>query len=341
MNVSPAVDVHHISDPRLLMVVEEMMRFKDEMMRALKSSHNDIMKFWLRKTQKPVLAVLLVQIPDKGKWIMYRGTNMEVSMPTGSLCAERNVIGTALADNPALKREHIKMVAVLYVPPPPLEAPVTNYNIPTASPASSVAAVAGANDDTGALSAVGTNPANSTASLGASSIAGSVTDLNYYGDRKISIGSETDDWAGTAVSSQQQSSLEIPFCTDAEATKDATPLDRSSSSPRILTLAQDDESGPVRRIALYPSSHASSNVKHVAPAVTSAEPSTTTKTARRASSRRRTLVVVQSDRDLNPLAPCGACNEWLKKIAECNPYFQVVTFTDFNCNGVYCRSLPP
>jgi hypothetical protein len=38
---------------------------------------------------------------------------MEVSMPTGSLCAERNVIGTALANDPGLKREDLLMVAVL------------------------------------------------------------------------------------------------------------------------------------------------------------------------------------------------------------------------------------
>jgi hypothetical protein len=37
---------------------------------------------------------------------------MEVSMPTGSLCAERNVIGTALADDVGLMRQHIKFIAV-------------------------------------------------------------------------------------------------------------------------------------------------------------------------------------------------------------------------------------
>ena len=53
---------------------------------------------------------------DKGDGpVLYRGTNMEVSMPTGSLCAERNVIGTALATNPGLKREDLKMVAVLAI----------------------------------------------------------------------------------------------------------------------------------------------------------------------------------------------------------------------------------
>ena len=48
-----------------------------------------------QKALKPVIAVLAVETPD-GKVKLYRGTNMEVSMPTGSLCAERNVIGTAL-----------------------------------------------------------------------------------------------------------------------------------------------------------------------------------------------------------------------------------------------------
>ena len=45
-----------------------------------------------------VLAVLLV-VKDppveggEGERRLYCGTNMEVSMPTGSLCAERNAIG--------------------------------------------------------------------------------------------------------------------------------------------------------------------------------------------------------------------------------------------------------
>ena len=51
---------------------------------------NDLSTFWLRKTKKPVLAVLLVRKSDQSLKL-YRGTNMEVSMPTGSLCAERLV----------------------------------------------------------------------------------------------------------------------------------------------------------------------------------------------------------------------------------------------------------
>jgi hypothetical protein len=41
-----------------------------------------------------------------------------------------------------------------------------------------------------------------------------------------------------------------------------------------------------------------------------------------------------TDYDL-PSQPCGACNEWLKKIAEVNPQLQVITFTDAHCNGIY------
>lgn len=41
----------------------------------------------------------------------------------------------------------------------------------------------------------------------------------------------------------------------------------------------------------------------------------------------------------NPLKPCGACMEWLKKIAEVNPDFKVITFTDYHCGGVYIEDV--
>jgi hypothetical protein len=48
-----------------------------------------------------------------------------------------------------------------------------------------------------------------------------------------------------------------------------------------------------------------------------------------------TQVVGVQPEDMNPLKPCGACMEWLKKIAEMNPEFRVATFTDELCQGVY------
>ncbi|RHZ34680.1 hypothetical protein DYB31_009011 [Aphanomyces astaci] len=46
-----------------------------------------------------------------------------------------------------------------------------------------------------------------------------------------------------------------------------------------------------------------------------------------------------TEKDLNPLAPCGACNEWLLKIAEANPSFKIVTFDSIDCDSVYIHQL--
>jgi hypothetical protein len=117
METIPAVDATRCTDPMIQAVVQEIKAFSAEMSQTLlQQGSNDIAKFWLRKTHKPVLAVLLVQSAGAKVPTLYRGTNMEVSMPTGSLCAERNVIGTALADNPSLKRQDLKLIAVLAVP---------------------------------------------------------------------------------------------------------------------------------------------------------------------------------------------------------------------------------
>jgi hypothetical protein len=117
MEALPPMETDQLNDrPLVLQVVQEMKAFRNEMTKILKGT-NDISSFWLRKTHKPVLAVLAVEV-GRGKIKLYRGTNMEVSMPTGSLCAERNVIGTAFADNPALRRQDLKLIAVLSVLPP-------------------------------------------------------------------------------------------------------------------------------------------------------------------------------------------------------------------------------
>ena len=43
---------------------------------------------------------------------------------------------------------------------------------------------------------------------------------------------------------------------------------------------------------------------------------------------------------INPLKPCGACMEWLRKIAEVQPDFKVVTFTDTSDKaGIYIESV--
>jgi len=76
--------------------------------------------FFHRKGLKEVLCVVVVQDPARrddseqsSAWHAIRGVNLEVSLPTGTLCAERNAIGTALCQFPQLQRMDIKAVAVL------------------------------------------------------------------------------------------------------------------------------------------------------------------------------------------------------------------------------------
>ena len=270
METLPAVDTERLRDEHLQLLVDEMKAFREEMMEVLLHGKHDFSKFWLRKTHKPVLAVLLVQSPGMPRPVLYRGTNMEVSMPTGSLCAERNVIGTALASNPQLKREDLKLIAVLAFP---------------------------------TLDEMHDKPmhrVDSTASVGSTTL-----DSNPDGqvDRRISIGSEAEAWIfPTEQQLNQPRGLDQSFA--------MVPPPSDDNHPPTQPTQGGTDSTPVRKIRLF--SKSAGRHKH------------------------KRSVVVQNSRDLNPLRPCGACNEWLKKIAESNPYFKIVTFTDANLHGVYC-----
>ncbi len=57
-----------------------MLKFKAdfEKIRLGPEAEHDLSAFWLRKTKKPVLSVLLVQKPGNEPKL-YRGSNMEVS----------------------------------------------------------------------------------------------------------------------------------------------------------------------------------------------------------------------------------------------------------------------
>ena len=99
----------------LRLAVDEMVKFAKAYQVLLEGKANEHPRknsFWLRQSGKPVLAVVVVR-DSEGGLRAYRGCNMEVSLPTGSLCAERSAIAQALADNPSLERSHVLAVAVL------------------------------------------------------------------------------------------------------------------------------------------------------------------------------------------------------------------------------------
>lgn len=303
---SPPIDVSQCMDEWIILIHDKMKEFLAETMRTI----NNRDRFWLRKTQKGVLSVLLVQTPEMENPVFFRGTNMEVSMPTGSLCAERNAIGSALAQNPALKREDLKMIAVLAIPPVPRQASASQKALSTLQHVSSTSTL----DTDQSRASIGAD----VEALGSNSshrVSPSATASTSR--RSAPIRSETEDWV-------------IP-----------------SAHPSKEDASQSDKTAtPVRRIPLFSSSQvrkrASSTMKWKNfPASQQKQLPTTNNSASnlpvQAPPSIQRTVVVHSYEDLNPLPPCGTCNEWLKKIAEANPYFRIVTFTDANCNGIYCR----
>lgn len=218
VEASPFIPVNDIEDELVKLLIVEMKQFRDQFTETAANERNELGQFWLRKTRKPVLSVLVVQKSPDQPPVLYRGVNCEVSMPTGSLCAERNVIGTALANDPTLHRRDIKIVGVLGI------------NIRASMPG-----------------------------------ADKTQTPNRVNDLKRAAETETDT-AGA----------------------------KSRRPKRPRTFSCDDYT--------YTSS--------------------------------QTISI-----DVNPLAPCGACKEWLLKIAEANPALRVITFSNESCSDVYINQL--
>lgn len=137
IETEPPLPVAALTFP-LRRLVDEMRKYRDDFMETVTSHDgvNELGRFWLRKTRQPVLAVLMVKVRKKKgvreeereeegggedrsgrereeEYVFHRGINTEVSMPTGSLCAERNAIGTALAGDLSLRRSDMQAIAVL------------------------------------------------------------------------------------------------------------------------------------------------------------------------------------------------------------------------------------
>ena len=101
-----------LADPAWQLAAREMVLWRVEFSERKRRSDSDLDDFWLKKSRKPVLAVLVCR-DDKGVLQAQRGCNLEVSLPTGSLCAERNAISSALAARPNLRRDQMLCIAVL------------------------------------------------------------------------------------------------------------------------------------------------------------------------------------------------------------------------------------
>ena len=114
LEMRPATHRTQLPEKQEKGLVDEMIRFKRQFEAVRDSAAHELDTFWLRKTGKAVLAVLITRDPD-GTYSYWRGLNVEVSMPTGTLCAERNAIGNALAADQGVHRKDMLAVAVLSV----------------------------------------------------------------------------------------------------------------------------------------------------------------------------------------------------------------------------------
>jgi hypothetical protein len=239
-----------------MQVVDEIKSFSSDMTNILSNEDNDVRKFWLRKTHKPVLAVLAVQL-ESGKIKLYRGTNMEVSMPTGSLCAERNVIGTALADNPALKRQDLKVIAVLSVPPPqqPGELPRST------SVASLITDNDVKDDQIGGISDLSKNFGNKRSNL--SSVVNTMQDEGWILQDLGASKKESNPPASTTLSPPFFASDTPPLHPNpSSSTTKANDLPPSLLLGPSAFVPPPSPSGPTRRIQLYSTQVKMRNVSH-------------------------------------------------------------------------------
>jgi cytidine deaminase len=345
METVPAMAVDQTPDT-VIMVVNEMKAFRKDYIETLKSGgRNDVETFWLRKSKQPVLAVLLVEKPG-GKYVLYRGTNMEVSMPTGSLCAERNVIGTALANDPGLKREDLRMVAVLSLqlpgnsatkclppPGPPFCQPVVSSARDGADFVKDVSDKLKQHQAHGAMRHVLSTssfagiaeerPSHSSDDWEMEVVQADHSGMSPLASPSLSVKhfAESSDLAEAALIPDLSLSHLLETCPSGIPCGDSTPK-RRISLYRKKSLSNTGEDAKRQKVLMQPLQVRLVMILFVAPLLDIGYSILL-------------LPLEYSFQDMNPLKPCGACNEWLKKIAQSNPHFKVLTFTDNQCNGVY------
>ncbi|POM78292.1 Hypothetical protein PHPALM_4191 [Phytophthora palmivora] len=298
------------ADAMTQMIVREMRMFRDQFLSA--EGEGEVASFWLRKSRKPVLAVLLIEKPaavagERPTIVVQRGMNCEVSMPTGSLCAERNAIGSALASDPTLTRRALKMIAVLGLN---LTAGGSIITSPTASERDGVTG-----DDVKSK-----EPSDARASAPFDKPTSTATEPS---PQILAVRIRP----ASVQTSQEQSSPSSAAVKNSPA----------AFSPNALAAEQLDGGG------------GADGRRSRGRGKRGPETKNTNLTSPRKPKRPRTFSIdeiavegmmhASTPPDRNPLAPCGACKEWLVKIAEANPSFRVVTFENSRCRNVYINQL--
>ncbi|OWZ09848.1 hypothetical protein PHMEG_00017384 [Phytophthora megakarya] len=276
------------ADAMTQMIVREMRMFRDQFLAA--EGEGEVASFWLRKSRKPVLAVLLIEKPaavagERPTVVVQRGLNCEVSMPTGSLCAERNAIGSALASDPTLTRRALKMIAVL------------GLNLSASGTSSITSPTASERDEV-------------TGDGGKTNEAGPTTDKT------------------TSTSTDHDLATSSPQKLPARVRPAPVQISQTQRAASVDGAGRGQGRGRGKRESEAKNANLTSPRKPKRPRTFSFDEMAVEE-----------MVRASGPPDRNPLAPCGACKEWLVKIAEANPSFRVVTFENSRCRNVYINQL--
>ncbi len=335
IDTAPPVPLSH-ADARAQLVAQEMLRFKEEVVANYRQGLcGDLSTFWLRKTKKPVLAVLLVQKEGQPP-ILYRGCNMEVSMPTGSLCAERNAIGTALAADLTLKRRELKLVAVLSLSFHHQNGGGGGNGVKGGKkrgvPKALDMAFAAAAESAGAGGSSLRTPVNKTQPAPPRKPSGNGGEDEAEMEGSPSPPSYTRDLGqeGFGASPPRVTIIRSYSVKELTSVAGAAAVAAEVGGPTVAErqrrahASSMDAADPSASIVAYSSLHSQPHQEGQGGELPPSGTGTGT-----------TLTISVDPEDLNPLKPCGACMEWLKKIAEKNPEFRVATFTDEACRGIY------
>jgi cytidine deaminase len=357
-------------------LVREMIAHKQNFESVRDSErYNELSNFWLRKSKQPVLSVLMVK-KKNGTTKFYRGVNVEVSMPTGSLCAERNAIGSALAIDPTIVRKDMKMIAVLAIPlvksdekdKLTVKSEANEANPPVIRKSTRSASV---------IRSVAVNPAvqKTNSSLNTSNITINPSP-EPFSPHSPHIKRRNEEAEGQNIVSPMNSSAPNPSPakrgrvtpSSLPAVPITLPPPPSEIPPSSLSLTRIpslqgassslsifSSDSPNRETTELERTRSKTREKGAAGLIENGESEQPTRSLTPAEimeeERKKQKLLEQEllmmkirneqkigpDEGRNPINPCGACNEWLKKIAEVNPDFKVITFTSLDCSTVFVK----
>ena len=338
LEMTPPVRVVECDEEAVRQTVARLVDFKGMFERKRDAAeYHEMGAFWMRKSRKPVLSVVMVESRRGGRrW--YRGINMEVSMPTGSLCSERSAIGSALSDDVGLCRKDIKLIAVLALP---LEGRATRDHELEELERKKEEELLQQMTTLNSTSPLLADPApHVRAPLSPLQLHRHVGDERTAADTTAQsrIQEVEDTRNGVAKRGRADDAADGMDGDVEEANGDGHPLPKRRRPPLELSILTER--------SLSASSEGSAALD-ASPTFLPSARASVRDYLRQQQQLEVELLLMKirrehhsgDDEGRNPMHPCGACNEWLKKIAEVNPDFRVITFTSTDCRTCFIKAV--